>query len=218
MAAPAAGCASKNDEDLGEVRRSGEEIGVAQHDELARCLADTAIHRPGESRLPSHLDQSDSGVVAHGLRVAAPTSCDGSLLRTTISSSSGGLLEEHGHRLAKEVGVLVRRNQDAHAGATVGRGAERDDPPVRPTAWACSQNDLPSVEGLRVAVRSIRLHAANPEDAQEEILGEPPSIPLGLEVREQVLDLPLDERLVEVDEDVRGRPGRRRTWEPRTRG
>ena len=74
----------------------------------------------------------------------------------------------------------------------------------RPAASPCSQNDLPSVEGLCISVRSIRLHAAKPEDAQEEILREPPPIPLGLEVREEVLDLPLGKPIVEMDEDVGG--------------
>ena len=40
-------------EDLGEEYVRWEEVGVAQHDELARCLTDTAIHRAGESGLPS---------------------------------------------------------------------------------------------------------------------------------------------------------------------
>src|SRR5262245_16557864 len=73
-----------------------------------------------------------------------------------------------------------------------------------PTASPCSQDDLASVEGLGVPVRSIRFHPAKPEDAQEEILGEPPSIPLGLEVRQQVLDLSPGKRVVEMNEDVGG--------------
>ena len=100
-------------QDLGQVRRRGEQVGIAQHDELSRCDADATIHRSGEPRLPSHLDQPDSGII----RIVCD--CSAYILRGVVVHDDdldvlGRLLEEDRQGLAQQLGVLVGRDQDAH--------------------------------------------------------------------------------------------------------
>ena len=80
------------------------------------------------------------------------------------------------------------------------------------------EHSLAAEERLRVGARRVALHAAQAQQAREQVLPEPVLGPLGGEVVHQVRDLALREPLGERDERVRARSCRRRTWAPRTRG
>src|SRR6185436_3706552 len=65
------------------------------------------------------------------------------------------------------------------------------------------ENELPTVEGLRVVVGCVRFHAAQPQHGSEEVFGEPALSALALELVEKVAYLPPADLVVQVDEQVR---------------
>ena len=79
-------------------------------------------------------------------------------------------------------------------------------------------HQLAPVEAFGEAARRSGLHPPQPQQREEEVFREPRLRALRAEALEQRLDLAPRDRLVEVDEDVGRRRGRRRTSGSRTRG
>src|SRR6266536_3390593 len=65
-------------------------------------------------------------------------------------------------------------------------------------------NQLSGVKPLGVPARGVGFHPTDPHQRAKEVVGEPPSVTLGCELVEQQIDLPPNDLVVEMDEEIRG--------------